>query len=81
MNTIVSSLLRVGEKLGEELHGRPPDYHWLNLGGPGILLVPCGEEAALVVRIDQGSNASPLIEAALGIAKQIPVLLKDRGET
>lgn len=75
LGAVVSSILLIGERLGHELDGRELGYTLVDYGGPAALIMPCGEDTALLLVLEDFAGRESVVEAARAAAGYIAVLL------
>lgn len=78
LNTVISSILLIGEKLGHELSGHDLDYTLIGYGQSAALIVPCSEAVALMAVLNDSGNREAPIEAAREAARKIAALLRNK---
>lgn len=78
LSAMVSSLLMIGEKFGQELDCSPMAYHLLAYGSSKLLMVPGDEDVALLVSFEGDGEREPFIDAARRVAVEIGDLFRNR---
>lgn len=78
LSTVVSSLLLIGEKLGQELGSCPADYHLMVCGQSNILAVPGDENVALMVLFEGSDERDAIIGASRETAANMGELLRNK---
>jgi predicted regulator of Ras-like GTPase activity (Roadblock/LC7/MglB family) len=75
LGAAVSSVLLIGERLGSELRRQVVGYTLFEYGDRAVVILPCGEEAALLVALDGTATRQPAIAWAQEAAREIESLL------
>lgn len=78
LSTMITSLLMIGEKLGQELADVGVDYQLIGTARATVLILPGGEEVALMVLLKDTEACSAIIEQAREVARNIGALLRNK---
>lgn len=78
LSAMVSSLLMIGEKFGQELGACAMEYHLLGYGSANLLMVPGDENIALLVLFNGSEGQESIIGAAREAALKMADLLRNK---
>jgi predicted regulator of Ras-like GTPase activity (Roadblock/LC7/MglB family) len=78
LSTLINSILLLVERLGSELEGVSVDYNLVGYGHSVVLIMPCSEAVALLVRFELSESQSAVINAVRDTARKIGELLRNK---